>query len=50
MIGKPENHLQTMNTFSTRKAAGDIKVPTRAMAPLPLDERQDHRAAGGDGA
>ena len=40
VIGRPENHLQTMGTYFNPVYAGDIKVPTRAMQALPLDERK----------
>ena len=40
LIGRPENHLQTMGTYFNPVYAGDIKVPTRAMQALPLDERK----------
>ncbi|MEY2632376.1 MAG: hypothetical protein RIR00_1030 [Pseudomonadota bacterium] len=40
VVGRPEYHLQTMGTYFNPVYAGDIKVPTRSLAPLPLDERK----------
>ena len=40
LVGRPENHLQTMGTYFNPVYAGDLKVPTRSLQPLPLDERK----------
>ena len=40
VVGKPENHLQTMATYFNPAYAGDIKVVRGSMTPLPLDPRK----------
>lgn len=40
MIGKPENHMQSIATQFNPALCGDIKVPTGSMVPMPLDERK----------
>ncbi|OGB15079.1 MAG: acyl CoA:acetate/3-ketoacid CoA transferase [Burkholderiales bacterium RIFCSPLOWO2_12_67_14] len=40
VIGKPENHMQSIATQFNPALCGDIKVPTGSMVPMPLDERK----------
>ncbi|MGS5086325.1 acyl CoA:acetate/3-ketoacid CoA transferase [Hydrogenophaga sp. A37] len=40
VIGKPENHMQSIATQFNPALCGDIRVPTGSMAPMPLDERK----------
>ena len=40
VVGKPENHLQTMATYFNPVYAGDIKVLKGSLPPLPLDARK----------
>ena len=40
VVGKPENHLQTMATYFNPAYAGDIKVVRGGLTPLPLDPRK----------
>lgn len=40
VIGRPENHMQTMGTYFNLAYTGDIKVPATSLEPLPLDERK----------
>jgi propionate CoA-transferase len=40
VIGKPENHMQSIATQFDPALCGDIRVPTGSMVPMPLDERK----------
>jgi propionate CoA-transferase len=40
VIGKPENHMQSIATQFNPALCGDIKVPTGSLVPMPLDERK----------
>ena len=40
VVGRPENHMQTMGTQYNRAFAGDIRVPVGSLRRLPLDERK----------
>lgn len=40
VIGKPENHMQSISTQFNPALCGDIRVPTGSMVPMPLDERK----------
>ena len=40
VIGKPENHMQSIATQFNPALCGDIRVPTGSMVPMPLDERK----------
>ena len=40
VLGRPENHMQTIATQFNPALCGDIKVPTDSLAPMPLDERK----------
>ena len=40
VIGKPENHMQSIATQFNPALCGDIKVPTNSLEPMPLDERK----------
>ena len=40
VVGKPEHHLQTMATYYNPAYAGDIKIVTDSMTPMPLDPRK----------
>ena len=37
---KPENHMQTQQTYFNPAFAGDIKVPVESIPPLPLDAKK----------
>ncbi|NLY39962.1 MAG: acyl CoA:acetate/3-ketoacid CoA transferase [Firmicutes bacterium] len=37
---KPENHMQTQQTYYNPAFAGDIKVPVESIPPLPLDAKK----------
>ena len=39
VIGKPENHIQTMSTYYEPAFAGEVKVPTGSLPRLPFDVR-----------
>ena len=40
VVGKPENHMQTITTQFNPALCGDIRVPLGSLAPMPLDERK----------
>ncbi|MEX1168484.1 MAG: CoA-transferase [Hydrogenophaga sp.] len=40
VIGKPENHMQSIATQFNPALCGDIRVPTGSLVPMPLDERK----------
>ncbi|ATE61564.1 acyl CoA:acetate/3-ketoacid CoA transferase [Thauera sinica] len=40
VVGRPENHMQTMGTQYNRAFAGDIRVPVHSLPQLPMDERK----------
>ncbi|MEO8153372.1 MAG: acyl CoA:acetate/3-ketoacid CoA transferase, partial [Rhizobacter sp.] len=40
VLGKPENHMQTISTQYNPALSGDIRVPVNALPPLPLDARK----------
>lgn len=40
VIGKPENHMQTISTQFNPALCGDVRVPTGSLEPMPLDERK----------
>jgi propionate CoA-transferase len=40
VIGKPENHMQTITTQFNAALCGDVQVPTGSLVPMPLDERK----------
>jgi propionate CoA-transferase len=40
VIGKPENHMQTISTQYNPALAGDIRVPVKDLPPMPLDARK----------
>jgi propionate CoA-transferase len=40
VIAKPENHMQTQQTYYNPALAGHIKVPLHGIPPLPLDARK----------
>jgi propionate CoA-transferase len=40
VIGRPENHMQTMGTQYNRAYTGDVRVPVHSLPRLPLDERK----------
>ena len=40
VLGRPENHMQTIATQFNPALCGDIRVPTDSLAPMPLDERK----------
>ncbi len=40
VVGRPENHMQTMGTQYNRAFTGDIRVPVHSLPQLPLDERK----------
>jgi propionate CoA-transferase len=39
VIGKPENHIQTMTTYYEPAFSGEVKIPTGSMPRLPFDVR-----------
>ncbi|OPZ05477.1 MAG: Acetate CoA-transferase YdiF [Alphaproteobacteria bacterium ADurb.BinA305] len=47
VVGRPENHMQTMGTQYNRAFAGDIRVPVGSLRRLPLDERNGGIPADG---
>ncbi len=40
VIGKPENHMQSIATQFNPALCGDIRVPAGSLVPMPLDERK----------
>ncbi len=40
VIGRPENHKQTITTQFNPALSGDVRVPLHSITPLPLDERK----------
>ena len=40
VIGRPENHMQTMGTQFNPAYTGDVRVPMEDLQPIPLDERK----------
>jgi propionate CoA-transferase len=40
VVGNPENHFQTGQTYFSPVFAGDIKVPLDSIEPMPLNERK----------
>jgi propionate CoA-transferase len=40
VLGKPENHMQTITTQFNPALSGDIRVPLHSIAAMPLDERK----------
>jgi propionate CoA-transferase len=40
VIGKPENHMQTITTQYNPALCGDVRVPVRDLPPMPLDARK----------
>ena len=40
VIGKPESHMQSISTVFNPALCGDVRVPVRSLAPMPLDERK----------
>ena len=40
VIGRTENHMQTMGTQYNRAFTGDVRVPAHSLPRLPLDERK----------
>jgi propionate CoA-transferase len=40
VIGRPENHMQTMGTQFNLAYTGDVRVPVGSMPPISLDERK----------
>ncbi len=40
VIGKPENHMQSITTQFNPALCGDIRVPVNSMVPMELDERK----------
>lgn len=40
VLGKPENHMQTITTQFNPALTGDIRVPVHSITPMPLDERK----------
>ena len=40
VIAKPENHMQTQQTYFSPALAGHIKVPLAGIPPIPLDARK----------
>ena len=40
VVGRPENHMQTMGTQLNLAYASQIKVPVGSLPPLPMDERK----------
>src|SRR5207237_6060692 len=39
VVGKPENHMQTIATQFNAALCGDVKVPLNSLEAMPLDER-----------
>jgi len=39
VIGRPENHIQTMSTYYEPAFSGEVKIPTGSMPKLPFDVR-----------
>ncbi len=44
-VAKPENHWQTFGTQYNPAFSCEFKIPTASVAPLAMDEPQDHRPA-----
>jgi propionate CoA-transferase len=40
VVGRPENHMQTMGTQFNLAFTGDVRVPVGSLPPLPMDERK----------
>jgi propionate CoA-transferase len=40
VIGKPENHMQSITTQFNPALCGDVRVPVGSLAPMVLDERK----------
>lgn len=40
VLGKPENHMQTITTQFNPVLTGDIRIPVNSIAAMPLDERK----------
>ena len=40
VIGRPENHMQTISTQYNPALCGNEQVPTGSLTPMPLDERK----------
>jgi propionate CoA-transferase len=40
VVGKPENHMQTIATQYSAVLAGDLRIPLDSIEPMPLDERK----------
>ena len=40
VVARPENHLQTWSSTYNAAMSGEIRIPTRAKEPLPLDARK----------
>lgn len=40
VVGRPENHKQTLTTQFNPALSGDVRVPLNSIAPMPLDERK----------
>ena len=40
VVGRPENHKQTITTQFNPALSGDVRVPLNSIAPMPLDERK----------
>ncbi len=40
VIGRPENHLQTITTQFNPALSGDVRVPLKALPPMKLDARK----------
>lgn len=40
VIGKPENHMQSITTQFDPALCGDLRIPLTSLTPMPLDERK----------
>lgn len=40
VIGRPENHFQTQQTYFNPSFSGDVKIPLQSIPPLPLDAKK----------
>jgi propionate CoA-transferase len=40
VIGKPENHMQTITTQYNPALSGDLRLPLKSLPPMPLDARK----------
>ena len=40
VLSKPENHMQTFDTYYNPAYSGEVRIPVDAIAPLPLDVRK----------